>query len=62
VEKDVAWFYKEPRLEVGPIKDHIAFFDERVDTEIDGELQERPYTPWSPEWKEPNPEESIESG
>ena len=41
-----------------PIRGHLCFFDERVDTEIDGELQERPLTPWSPGWRDPNPEEA----
>jgi hypothetical protein len=31
----------------------ISFFNERVDLELDGELQERPLTPWSPEWRGP---------
>jgi uncharacterized protein (DUF427 family) len=48
VEEDVAWFYPEPRRDVERIKHHIAFFNERVDIEVDGELQERPITQWSP--------------
>jgi uncharacterized protein (DUF427 family) len=47
VEEDLAWFYEDPRREVAPIKNHIAFFNERVDLELDGELQERPVTQWS---------------
>jgi uncharacterized protein (DUF427 family) len=46
-EDSVAWSYPEPLREVGPIKDRIAFYDERVDVEIDGERQERPETQWS---------------
>ena len=30
------------------ITGHLAFFNERVDIEVDGELQERPVTQWSP--------------
>jgi uncharacterized protein (DUF427 family) len=46
-EKNLVWTYREPRYEVARIKDHLAFFNERVDIELDGELQERPVTPWS---------------
>jgi uncharacterized protein (DUF427 family) len=59
VEENVAWFYPEPRREVAPIVDHIAFYNERVDIELDGEIQERPITPWSPKWRGPAPEASI---
>lgn len=51
VEEDLAWCYREPRREVALIEGMVAFFNERVDVELDGELQERPLTPWSPEWK-----------
>jgi len=50
VEENLAWFYPEPRREVSPIEGMIAFFDERLDVELDGELQARPLTPWSPDW------------
>lgn len=33
---DVAWTYREPLREAEPIRDHIAFFDERVDVTVDG--------------------------
>ena len=33
--------------EAARIKDYLAFFNERVDIEVDGELQERPVTQWS---------------
>ena len=33
--------------EVGPIRDRIAFYNEFVDIEIDGEPQERPVSPFS---------------
>jgi uncharacterized protein (DUF427 family) len=48
VEEDVVWFYPEPRREAEPIAGYLAFFNERVDIEVDGELQERPETQWSP--------------
>jgi uncharacterized protein (DUF427 family) len=44
---DVAWTYHEPLREAGPVRDHIAFFDERVDVIVDGHRRERPVTPWS---------------
>jgi uncharacterized protein (DUF427 family) len=47
-EEDLVWTYREPRREVVPIADHLCFFNERVDLEVDGQLQERPMTPWSP--------------
>lgn len=46
-EDDVVWSYPEPRPEAERIRDQLAFFDERVDVEVDGELQERPVTQWS---------------
>jgi uncharacterized protein (DUF427 family) len=47
-EEDVVWFYRDPRPGVERIKGYLAFFNERVDIEVDGELQERPITQWSP--------------
>jgi uncharacterized protein (DUF427 family) len=47
VEDDLVWTYREPRREVEPIRGLLAFFNERVDIELDGEPQERPVTPWS---------------
>jgi uncharacterized protein (DUF427 family) len=47
-EEDVVWFYEDPRREAEPIRGYLAFFNERVDIEVDGELQERPLTQWSP--------------
>jgi uncharacterized protein (DUF427 family) len=44
---DLVWFYPEPREDVGRIRDYLCFFDERVDVFVDGELQERPLSPWS---------------
>jgi uncharacterized protein (DUF427 family) len=52
-EEDVVWSYREPRREVAPIAGYMAFFDERVDVEVDGELQERPVTQWSPRRPQP---------
>lgn len=44
---DVAWFYPEPLPDNAMIRDHIAFLNERVDIEVDGERLERPRTQWS---------------
>ena len=47
VHKDLAWSYEQPIVECPKIEKLIAFFNERVDVEVDGEHQERPHTPWS---------------
>ena len=44
---DVRWGYREPLRDSAEITGRIAFFNERVDLFVDGELQERPVTPWS---------------
>ena len=44
---DIAWFYPDPLPDNAEIRDHIAFFNERADIEVDGELLERPKTQWS---------------
>jgi uncharacterized protein (DUF427 family) len=46
-EEAIAWSYPEPEREVAPIKDRIAFYDERVELEVDGEPWEPPATQWS---------------
>jgi uncharacterized protein (DUF427 family) len=46
-EEDLVWTYEDPLWQAAPIKDHLAFFNERTDIEVDGELQERPVTQWS---------------
>ena len=44
---DIAWYYRYPITEASGIAGMVAFFNERVDTTVDGELQERPKTKWS---------------
>ena len=44
---DLAWSYKSPIPECPKIENLIAFFNERVDLEVDGARLERPLTPWS---------------
>jgi uncharacterized protein (DUF427 family) len=46
--QDLIWFYEEPLLEVGRIKGLLCFFNEKVDLELDGELQARPASPLEP--------------
>jgi uncharacterized protein (DUF427 family) len=45
--KDLIWYYTTPLPEVGRITGLLCFFNEKVDIELDGELQERPESPWS---------------
>ena len=44
---DLAWTYYQPLREAEPVRDHVAFFDERVDVIVDGRRRGRPVTPWS---------------
>jgi uncharacterized protein (DUF427 family) len=46
-EPNLAWIYEDPQREVAPIAGRVAFYNERVDIELDGEPQERPVTPFS---------------
>ncbi|HTX31045.1 MAG TPA: DUF427 domain-containing protein [Solirubrobacteraceae bacterium] len=40
--KDLIWYYAEPLPEASRIAGLLAFYNEKVDLEVDGELQERP--------------------
>ena len=44
---DLAWSYQHPLHDAARVQDMVAFFDERVDVEVDGKPRERPVTPWS---------------
>ena len=44
--EDLVWYYPEPIPEAAKIKGHLTFFNEKVDPEVDGEVQERPRTQW----------------
>jgi uncharacterized protein (DUF427 family) len=46
---DLVWSYADPFPEVSRIAGMLAFYDERVDVELDGVPQERPESPWSRE-------------
>jgi uncharacterized protein (DUF427 family) len=45
--RDLAWSYLTPQREAERIAGMVAFYDERVDVILDGELRTRPLTPWS---------------
>ncbi len=45
--EDLIWSYQDPIPEAAKIDGLLAFFNEKVDLEIDGEEQERPKTQWS---------------
>jgi uncharacterized protein (DUF427 family) len=47
LRQDLVWSYPHPLPEVDGIRDRIAFFNERVDLTVDGDLQDRPRTSWS---------------
>jgi uncharacterized protein (DUF427 family) len=46
-EKAIAWSYELPLNDAMPVRSMIAFYNERVDVEVDGEPQARPHTQWS---------------
>jgi uncharacterized protein (DUF427 family) len=46
LKPDLAWTYDYPTREMLAIAGMVAFFDERVDTYVDGVKQERPKTPF----------------
>jgi uncharacterized protein (DUF427 family) len=47
VRKDVVWYYPFPIPECSKIENLLAFYNEKVDIYVDGELQGRPNTPFS---------------
>jgi len=46
-EDDIAWTYLDPLHDALEVKGMVAFFNERVELEVDGEKRERPETQWS---------------
>jgi uncharacterized protein (DUF427 family) len=44
---NLAWTYREPLHDAAAVADHVAFFNERVEIEIDGEVELPVRTPWS---------------
>jgi uncharacterized protein (DUF427 family) len=47
VHEDLAWSYRMPLPESQKITGLVAFYNEKVDIYVDGELQERPHTKFS---------------
>jgi uncharacterized protein (DUF427 family) len=47
VFNDLIWYYPHPYPEVGMIQNLLSFYNETVDLYLDGELQERPKTPFA---------------
>jgi uncharacterized protein (DUF427 family) len=45
--RDLAWSYPDPIPENPRIAGLVCFLNEKVDLVVDGELQERPITPWA---------------
>ena len=45
--KDIVWGYPAPLSECSRIENLVCFYNEKVDLYLDGELQERPKSPWS---------------
>ena len=45
--RDIGWTYRDPLHDALRVQAHVAFWNERVDIRVDGELQPRPVTPWS---------------
>ncbi|KAF9813517.1 hypothetical protein IEO21_05554 [Rhodonia placenta] len=45
--ENIVWWYRVPQPECVDIKGFVAFYDEKVDVWVDGELQPRPRSPWS---------------
>jgi uncharacterized protein (DUF427 family) len=53
VHKDLAWAYDFPTRQLLPIAGMIAFYNEKVDTILDGQLLERPKTHFFPSGPKP---------
>jgi uncharacterized protein (DUF427 family) len=44
---DLVWYYPEPLNDAVPVRDLVAFYDEKVDVIVDGSRHGRPITEWS---------------
>jgi uncharacterized protein (DUF427 family) len=44
---DLVWYYPEPLHDAAPVRDLLAFYDEKVDVIVDGRRHGRPNTEWS---------------
>lgn len=47
LHRDFVWTYRDPLRESQRIRGLLCFYNEKVDLYVDGELQERPETPFS---------------
>ena len=47
LHRNIVWDYLDPLPESPKIKGLLSFFNEKVDIFVDGELEERPDSPWS---------------
>jgi uncharacterized protein (DUF427 family) len=45
--RDIAWTYRDPLHDALHVRDHICFYNERVDLTLDDVTLPRPRTPWS---------------
>jgi uncharacterized protein (DUF427 family) len=46
-EQAIAWSYELPLNDAMPVRSMICFYNERVDTDVDGTREPRPSTQWS---------------
>lgn len=61
--RDIGWTYPDPLDDAQRVRDHMAFWNERTDIRVDGELLRRPVTPWSkPSEQERADAERLEFG
>jgi uncharacterized protein (DUF427 family) len=44
---DLVWYYPDPLNDAEPVRDLLAFYDEKVDVFVDGVRHGRPRTEWS---------------
>ncbi|HST64194.1 MAG TPA: DUF427 domain-containing protein [Mycobacteriales bacterium] len=44
---DLVWYYPAPFNDAAPVKDLLAFYDEKVDVTVDGARRGQPRTEWS---------------
>jgi hypothetical protein len=47
VHEDIVWIYRTPLPESQKIAGLACFYDEKADVYLDGELQDKPATPFS---------------
>ena len=36
IGEDLVWYYPEPLPEAQKVKDHLCFYDEKIELEVDG--------------------------